>query len=85
MPTFSQISRRGDTDIGWGVVRILAVDPDTLEPTLIEIECKRCRCKQPLTLPEMAGHQFGSFAHADDCKVLAEIRSHAIDTKQVPR
>jgi hypothetical protein len=81
MPTLSQISLQGDTDIGWGVVSIVAHDPETMAPSLVSVECKACRAVQYVQIVG-DGHQFGAFDHRPDCKVLREIAGHARETRQ---
>ncbi|MFB3883479.1 MAG: hypothetical protein ACE149_19610 [Armatimonadota bacterium] len=74
MPTVNLAAGAGESDIGWGVVRVL-VHPFTGERTGLEIRCKSCGLKQRFMLSDdNSNSTLSVFQHTNDCRVLAQVK-----------
>ncbi len=74
MPTVNLAAGAGESDIGWGIVRVL-VHPFTGERTGLEVRCKSCGLKQQYLLSEDNHNSTLSvFQHMDGCRVLAQVK-----------
>lgn len=74
MPTMNLAAGAGESDIGWGIVRVLA-HPLTGERTGLEVRCKSCGLRQIFRLTEdNSNSTLSVFQHTDDCQVLAQVK-----------
>ena len=62
MPTIDQVPREGDVDLGWAIARC--------HGGLIDITCKGCGS----TCRIGASQGTSVFQHADNCRVLGEVK-----------